>query len=151
MTRIVVGVDLSPTSLQALRWSGRQASSSGAEIAIVHAWREPDRYGAPPALGTPKVAGPAPETGGRPLADAARDLVSAARSEAETELAGTRVHELVREGDPRQVLVAESEDADLLVLGRSGHGAFVGMLLGSVAQHVVAHSSCPAVVVPDSR
>jgi nucleotide-binding universal stress UspA family protein len=52
------------------------------------------------------------------------------------------------EGNPARALLAASEDADLLVVGSRGHGAFVGALLGSVSHQVVAHARCPVVVVP---
>jgi nucleotide-binding universal stress UspA family protein len=45
------------------------------------------------------------------------------------------------------VLVNESEGADLLVVGNRGHGAFHGMLLGSVSIHCVTNATCPVVVV----
>jgi nucleotide-binding universal stress UspA family protein len=35
-----------------------------------------------------------------------------------------------------------------MVLGSRGHGAFSGMLLGSVSQHCVQHATRPTVVVP---
>jgi nucleotide-binding universal stress UspA family protein len=44
-------------------------------------------------------------------------------------------------------LVKESESADLLVVGSKGHGAFTGMLIGSVSQHCVQDARCPVVVV----
>jgi nucleotide-binding universal stress UspA family protein len=46
-----------------------------------------------------------------------------------------------------EVLIERSEEADLLVVGSRGHGGFVGMLLGSVTQHLVAHANCPVVIV----
>jgi len=54
----------------------------------------------------------------------------------------------VEEGkNPAEVLIGRSEEADLLVVGSRGHGGFVGMLLGSVSQHLVGHANCPVVVV----
>lgn len=45
------------------------------------------------------------------------------------------------------MLIEESRDAELLVLGASGHGAFTDMLLGAVTQHCAHHTVCPLVVV----
>jgi nucleotide-binding universal stress UspA family protein len=53
----------------------------------------------------------------------------------------------VIEGPPARVLIDASQNADLLVVGSRGHGAFAGMLIGSVSQHCVHHASCPVVVV----
>ena len=45
------------------------------------------------------------------------------------------------------MLIDLSNKADLVVVGSQGHGAFAGMLLGSVSQHLVSHASCNVVVV----
>jgi nucleotide-binding universal stress UspA family protein len=50
-------------------------------------------------------------------------------------------------GHPSQVLVEKSKTADLLVVGNRGHGAFTGMLVGSVSIHCVTNAVCPVVVV----
>jgi nucleotide-binding universal stress UspA family protein len=50
-------------------------------------------------------------------------------------------------GHPVQALVDASGDADLLVVGRRGHGGFAGMLLGSVSGQVSAYAQCPTVIV----
>jgi nucleotide-binding universal stress UspA family protein len=47
------------------------------------------------------------------------------------------------------VLLHEAEHAALVVVGSRGHGAFAGMLLGSVGQHLAAHATCPVVIVRD--
>lgn len=60
---------------------------------------------------------------------------------------GVRVTEVVVAGHPAQRLIDEAEDADLLVVGSRGHGGFAGMLLGSVSQSVLTHSTRPVAVV----
>jgi nucleotide-binding universal stress UspA family protein len=52
------------------------------------------------------------------------------------------------EGHPADVLLDCVGEHDVLVVGSHGHGGFVGAILGSISQHVVAHSRCPVVVVP---
>ena len=54
---------------------------------------------------------------------------------------------VIVQGNAAQVLLDKSATADLLVLGSRGHGAFVGMLLGSVSHHVTAHANCTVAVV----
>jgi nucleotide-binding universal stress UspA family protein len=53
----------------------------------------------------------------------------------------------VKEDNAAKLVIDLSEDADLLVVGSSGHGGFAGMLLGSVSQHVAAHAKCTVVLV----
>jgi nucleotide-binding universal stress UspA family protein len=48
--------------------------------------------------------------------------------------------------DPRNVLL--SLKSDLIVVGARGHGALMGLLLGSVADYVSRHSKVPVVIVP---
>jgi len=52
-------------------------------------------------------------------------------------------------GDPREALVlaAESDQADLVVVGSHGRSGLTKLLLGSVASHVVTHAPCNVLVV----
>jgi nucleotide-binding universal stress UspA family protein len=54
---------------------------------------------------------------------------------------------VVVEGPAGEALVHHGRTADLLVVGSRGHGAFQGLLLGSVALHCVMHAPCPVLVV----
>ena len=58
-----------------------------------------------------------------------------------------QVESKIAYGHPAQVLIDESKNASLLVLGYKGHGGFTGMLTGSVSLQVVHHAECPVVVV----
>jgi nucleotide-binding universal stress UspA family protein len=133
---IVVGVDGSEPSRRALRWAVKQATLSGAELDIVTTWEFPATYGWAP---------PYPQ-GFDPEADTRKALQDTVE-----EVLGTSpevpVRLTVTEGHPAPVLIAEAAGAELLVVGSRGHGAFMGMVLGSVSEYCVAHAPCPVVVV----
>ncbi len=62
---------------------------------------------------------------------------------------GVPVSFLVWDGDPGDMIVAaaESEHADMVVVGSHGRGAVGRLFLGSVSEHVVRHAPCPVLVV----
>ncbi|MGZ4591594.1 MAG: universal stress protein, partial [Actinomycetes bacterium] len=134
---IVVGVDGSASSEEALRWAARQAQLTGAELHAVIAWTFPTTYGWASA---PDVD----------WADNARSVLQQAITETLGAAEAEKVHRHVVEGHPAQALLTTAVDADLLVVGSRGHGGFAGMLLGSVSHHVVSHAGCPVLVVHDT-
>jgi nucleotide-binding universal stress UspA family protein len=140
VAKIVVGVDGSEESKNALRWALEEARLRSAEIVAVHAWE------APPTVPEP---GPAP---GFDLVG----ILPQVRQGAE-QLATTVVEEVVGdsdvtvkpmaiEGPPASVLVEAAGDADLLVVGSRGHGGFTALMLGSVSQKLAQHSPCPLLI-----
>jgi nucleotide-binding universal stress UspA family protein len=135
-TRIVVGVDGSPSSVQALRWALEQARITGAPACAVCAWDLP---------ASPTYVAVEEDIGYRE--EGARTVLDGAIKDATGDAATLPVQREVVCGHPAKVLVDASTDAGLLVVGSRGHGGFAGLLLGSVSQHVVAHASCPVVVV----
>jgi nucleotide-binding universal stress UspA family protein len=133
--RIVVGVDGSVSSLDALAWAARQAALTSAGLEVVMTWEWPGSYG---------WAVPVPDD---------FDAESTVRRTLEEALApvraahpGVRIEEKVVNGHPAPVLVETAKGAALLVVGSRGHGEFVGMLLGSVSEYCAAHASCPVLV-----
>jgi nucleotide-binding universal stress UspA family protein len=68
------------------------------------------------------------------------------------ELEPTVEHEeVVVEGQAGKALLANAQDADLMVVGRRGHGSFRELLLGSISRQVVIHAKCPLVIVPPPK
>jgi nucleotide-binding universal stress UspA family protein len=67
--------------------------------------------------------------------------------EAIPEKAEVEVERRAIEGAPAAVLVKESHNADLLVVGSRWHGGFARLLLGSVSQQCAHHAECPVVIV----
>jgi nucleotide-binding universal stress UspA family protein len=50
-------------------------------------------------------------------------------------------------GDPAKCIVEQAEGASLIVVGSRGHGAFAGLMLGSVSAKCSAAASCPVLIV----
>lgn len=138
---IVVGVDGSPSSLEALAWAAGQAKLTGATLEAVTAWEYPSGHGLAP---TGFEWAPVVDTG--EVEEHTRDALEGWVTRTLGDAAGP-VQRVVAEGHPTAVLLDRSRDADLVVVGNRGHGGFAGMLLGSVSQHLVAHATCPVVVV----
>lgn len=71
------------------------------------------------------------------------------RAEATLREAGFSTEGRVLVGDPREVLVqvAQSERADVLVVGSRGRTGITKLMLGSVSSHVVTHAPCTVLVV----
>jgi nucleotide-binding universal stress UspA family protein len=137
---VVVGVDGSPESAAALAWAARYARAVGATVRAVLAWHYPTSAGGPPV-------GVAPPTVTGEVEHHMRDQLRHAVSATIGPEPGITVEEKIGYGHAAQVLIDESKGADLLVVGSRGHGAFTGMLLGSVSTHCVTHAACPVTVI----
>src|SRR5258708_18912212 len=136
---VVVGVDGSAESVAALGWASRYAAATGASVRMVHAWHYPAAFGVP--------VGKAPEAVTGEVEQRMRDDLARAVAQVYPEPADAQVEMLVRYGHPVEVLIDESKQADLLVVGHHGHGAFTGMPVGSVSIHCVTTAACPVGVV----
>jgi len=134
---VVVGVDGSTESVAALKWAGGYAAATGARLRAVLAWHYPSAVG-------PAPVGVAPASISNEVRASMTEHLTTAIAEASL---AVDVEQQIGYGHPAEVLVSQSEEADLLVVGNRGHGAFTGMLVGSVSIHCVTHALCPVVVV----
>ena len=129
---IVVGVDGSPSSLDALRWAVGQAGLTGATVRAVLAWEYPAFSGVDPL--TEHVDW---------RANALQTLDAALEAALGTD--STTVSRSVVQGHPAKALLEASAGADMLVVGNRGH---TELLLGSVASQLLNHAACPVLVMP---
>jgi nucleotide-binding universal stress UspA family protein len=146
MNMIVVGVDRSEQAAKALRFALEEAKLRNAKLRVVHAWR----YG---AIGTSMATGiegfytPVVGADVNDVREAAEQVLEETLREPLADSDSVEIERRVIEGPPAGVLVNESRDADLLVVGSRGHGGFTELLLGSVSQQVSHHAACPVVIV----
>ncbi len=137
---VVVGVDGSEGSKAALRFAVREAAVRAAKLRVVGAWQVPAAvYAGMWGMPGDQVS---------PFESQARDVAAQAVAEVKRLDPGLDCDSHVIDGQAAEVLLRESKDADLLVVGSRGLGGFRSLLLGSVGQQVVHHATVPVVIVP---
>ncbi len=129
--RVVVGVDHSPGSVQALEWAAEAAGRRSLPLVPVLVRR-------PAAQGTGETVDLAR------LEASERATLAAAAQEHRPHLT---VEPEVLSGHAAQALLELTGAGDLLVLGARGRGGFRSLLLGSTSTAVAEHARCPVVVI----
>ncbi|MFI8992567.1 universal stress protein [Streptomyces sp. NPDC053542] len=138
---LVVGVDGSDSSLQAVDWSVAEAARQGLPLRLVHAslW---ERYeGARPSFSTDR---PAEEV-------TAEHIIASCTERVRLRNPEVKVSGEVLPDDAVSALLEAGREAAALVTGVRGRGQFAGLLLGSVSLTVAARAACPVIVVRGSE
>jgi nucleotide-binding universal stress UspA family protein len=136
MRTIVVGVDGSAASDEALRWAIAEAQQWDGRVVAIHAWDVPySAYSVPGVV----IDDDAVEV-------AAKQLLTDALARAVDGPAFALEEHVVR-GRAAEVLLRAAEDADLVVVGSRHLGAVGRLFLGSVSTAVTHHAPCAVVVV----
>lgn len=120
---ILVGVDGSDAGTRALDWAAGEAGVRRVALRLLHALPEP-RAG----------------RGNGPERDEARRLLDRAEQRVRRRVEGVEATGELVEGDAASALVARARDAGMVVVGTRGSGGLAGLMLGSVAFKVAAHS-----------
>jgi nucleotide-binding universal stress UspA family protein len=139
--RIVVGIDGSQQSGNALEWAVARARLGGEQLELVNAYNLPlnlDFYGYQGLAASHPMEWMTEFS--TQLLDAAAEHVRALAPELTCTLTSTM-------GQPAFVLAAASEGADAVVVGRRGLGGAASVLLGSVSNRLTIQAGCPLVVV----
>jgi nucleotide-binding universal stress UspA family protein len=138
--RILVPIDFSEHADSVIEWSRHLAMEHSSQLILLHVYHLPVEFqqleGAylPPDFWA-NVKSEAEQTLGRHVSD--------------LRAAGLQVEAVVREGYPATVIVdeAESQRADLIVIGTHGLSGLKHLLLGSIAERVVQKAPCPVLAV----
>jgi nucleotide-binding universal stress UspA family protein len=133
---VVVGFDGSEGAQRALDWAIVHAQRMGVAIELVFGVDIAVAASSP--FGTGMVFEQLQESGATVLAQGVERVRAA----------GVEATSHVDMASPAQALITASKHASVVVVGRRGHGGFVGLLMGSVSSAVVHHAHCPVVVVP---
>ncbi len=133
---IVVGIEGTAVSQGALEWAVREAALRGTVLTVVHAWEYI------PARDAGRMTAREEKTASDCMLDAA--INSAVRAAGVTPEIVTRSVK----GAPAKVLVEQSKQAELLVIGRNHRSGVVDILRHSVSAECVRRAGCPVVIIP---
>ena len=138
---VLVGMDQSACSQNALAWAAADAVAKRVPLTIAG------------VVDRPRLAGASVS---RQLVDAAelavRREIDGAVARARSLADGIPVHGRVLTGDPAAgETLRLANSAEEVVVGSHGTGQFGRLLIGSVGSRIAEHASCPAVVVRSNR
>lgn len=140
--KILIGVDESPCSDEAVDYVRRMPWPAGTEILVMSVAQNPMLVGVEPYASS--VYGPEMLE-----AEIEKHGKIVARAEASLRDTGAVVKSRVDSGDARIELIdaAAREKSDLIVVGSHGRTGLSKLLMGSVASHVMTHAPCSVLVV----
>jgi nucleotide-binding universal stress UspA family protein len=138
--RIVVGVDGSPLSINALEFAIEETQLRHGQLHVTYAY---------PVMERPVTGSTGKDYYEQVEADA-REFLEGIKSHAPS-TDGVEVEWLAVPGNPAEVLIEASRGAALLVVGSRGIGGFMGLMMGSVSTQCVHYSHCPVLVVREDH
>jgi nucleotide-binding universal stress UspA family protein len=148
---VVVGVDGSAGSNEALRWAVVEARLRKSRLRALHAlkfdYEVATVHGSTVRGG---LLGSFSSLGGTKWSEirrAAEDLMEGAIAGIAKDADDLEIEREIVVGDAADVLINAVGSDDLLVVGSRGHGEFAELLLGSVSQYCAHHAPCPVVIV----
>jgi len=133
---IAVAVDGSATSMAAVQWAAREAAHRRVALTVVHVCEVNSAY----MWALPQLPEQLQELSWPTVAEA---MELARRTAPEIE-----VGHWTLVGPASRMLLLASEQASLLVLGRSGKTALAANLVGSLTYRMAAHAHCPVITIP---
>ena len=137
LKNILVPIDFSETSDQALAYAQDLAAQFEATLHLLHVVRDPFDAWATGVMGD----GPGPLT---------REVERGAAQRLDQLVAGDhRQHAITRIGQPHAEILeyVRTHSVDLIVMGTHGFGGIEHLVLGSVAEKVVRAATCPVLTV----
>ncbi|RSN24210.1 universal stress protein [Streptomyces sp. WAC 05977] len=141
---VVVGVDGSALSEEALAWAFEEAANRKVPLVALHAWHDGDIAG----LFTGEGALPFP---GESVRETENRVLGQRLAGWRKKYPQVPVDPVVVRDKPRHRLLELSEKAQLVVVGSRGRGGFAGLRFGSTSHALIHHAKCPVMIVRETR
>ena len=140
---VVVAVDGSPASRNAVRWAANTANKRGIPLRLASSYTMPQFLYAEGMV--------PPQELFDDLQSETMEKIDEARAVAHEVAPDIKIGHTIVEGSPIDMLLDMAHDVTMIVMGSRGLGGLSGMVMGSVSAAVVSHASCPVVVVREDN
>ncbi|CAG5017868.1 hypothetical protein DYBT9275_05863 [Dyadobacter sp. CECT 9275] len=144
MKTILVPIDFSQNADKALEAAKQIAAKTGAKLLIMYAYQPyVGDFMIPESIVTAPIY--------QQLEDDYRANLKERVSRAQRE--GYRADGIWEIGSVETAVLKQAKEtsADLIVVGRTGHAAFLDRLIGSAATGIALHAHCPVLIIPPSN
>ncbi|RNE50046.1 universal stress protein [Corynebacterium alimapuense] len=140
---VVVAVDGSPASLNAVRWAANTANKRGVPLRLAASYTMPQFLYAEGMV--------PPQELFDDLQSETMEKINGARAVAHEVAPDIKIGHTIAEGSPIDMLLDMATDSTMIVMGSRGLGGLSGMVMGSVSAAVVSHATCAVVVVREDN
>jgi nucleotide-binding universal stress UspA family protein len=145
MPGIIVGIDGSDHSRNALEWAIREAAVRHTPLTVLTVQQAVAGYSGGP------VSYPGDQALAKDAREMAREQTDRVIEKVDPESRPSSVTVRAVIGLPAEALLQAAADDDMLVVGSRGTGGFKRLLLGSVSVQVTHYARCPVVVIPSDN
>ncbi|WLP87951.1 universal stress protein [Corynebacterium stationis] len=140
---VVVAVDGSEASKNAVLWAANTATKRGIPLRIASSYTMPQFLYAEGMVPPKELY--------EDLQNETAARIEEARVIAHEAFPDLKIGHTIAEGSPIDMLLELSHDVTMIVMGSRGMGGLSGMVMGSVSANVVSHAHCPVVVVRENN
>lgn len=140
---VVVAVDGSDASKNAVRWAANTAMKRGIPLRLASSYTMPQFLYAEGMVPPKELF--------EDLQAETLEKIEEARALAHEVAPEIKIGHTVAEGSPIDMLLEMSHGVTMIVMGSRGMGGLSGMVMGSVSASVVSHANCPVVVVREDN
>jgi nucleotide-binding universal stress UspA family protein len=154
MKKVLIALDYDPTAQKVAEVGYALASSMGAEVVLLHVISDPVYYSSmeySPIMGFTGYpdTGPWQQDSNERLKNATRQFLDKSKHH----LGDENIQTLLREGDLADSILTAANDlhADIIVMGSHSRKWLEEIVMGSVTESVLHHSSIPLFIVPTKK
>jgi len=154
MKKVLIALDYDPTAQKVAEVGHLLAKSMGAEVVLLHVVSDPIYYSTPEYSPIMGFSGYMEMT---PLQlDSADGLLKASLQyleKSKRHLGDESIKTLVKDGDFAEAILKTASEihADIIVMGSHGRKWLEKIIMGSVAEKVLSHSSIPLFIIPTKK